>query len=546
MALTQDQAAAVLLARRQARRSLESFAQYVEIPGQPVSDEADAGFKPVETKLALHHRVICRAIQRALDRPYGRLLVMAPPGSAKSSYVSVAAPAWIMGAKPGVRVIGVGHKLDLAAKASRRAREIARSDRYRKIFGTELPNDQRAVDEWALTNGSTFMAAGIISGITGNRAEVMLCDDLIPTREAAESDTMRDKIWGEWRDGARTRLVPGGTAIHVQTRWHEDDVAGRLLPVGWKGESGVFKGTDGLDWEVLCLPARVEPGVMEDTDPLGRRAGEYLWPEWFKHEDWVQVDPALGAPVPNTATGRRSWSSMFQQQPKPDDGILFRRPDLMRYPVGTQPAGLRMYGASDWAVTDAALSEDPDYTEHGVGGVDTEGNLWLTDWWYKQGATDVTIAAWLEMVRRWKPVAWFGERGVIESAIGPTLDRALRDASPRLSVDRVLLPTAGAGNKVARIAGIKIRVELRKVYIPECAWGDRLVEQLLGFPGLKHDDAPDVMGLFGRGLADMWNGVTVRPVEREAPLPGPLTYEWWERVSAQERAEAAERAAYLD
>ena len=199
--LTENQAAQTLLARRAARRSLESFAEYIEIPGQPVSEEGDV-FGPSTNSLALHHRVICRAVQRTLERPYGRLLVMAPPGSAKSSYVSVAAPAWIMGAKPGTRVIGVGHKLDLATKASRRAREVARSGRYRAIFDTTLPADQRAADEWALTNGSTFMAAGIVSGITGNRAEVIFCDDLIPTREAAESDTQREKIWQEWKDSA--------------------------------------------------------------------------------------------------------------------------------------------------------------------------------------------------------------------------------------------------------------------------------------------------------------------------------------------------------
>lgn len=543
--LTAEQAAQTLLARRRARRSLEAYAEYVEIPGRPV-DESGETFAPVETSLAAHHRLMCQAAQRTMERRFGRLLVMAPPGSAKSSYISVTAPTWGMGKWPGMRIILGSHNSTIAAKQSKRARQIARSERYHAIWGTTLPTDQRAADEWALDNGSQFMSGGILSGIAGNRAEGVIADDLLAGREAAESQPVRDKVWEAWKDDLRSRLVPGGWAIHVQTRWHEADVAGRILPSTWQGESGLFKGTDGLMWEVLCLPARVEPGVMEDTDPLGRKAGEYLWADWFTPEHWVQFDPVLGAPETNTPTGRRAWSSLYQQQPKPDDGILFRREDFQRYELGEHPQTLRVYGASDYAVTDAALSESPDYTEHGVGGVDDDGNLWLLDWWYKQGATDVTIAQFVEMVRRHRPLKWFGERGVIESAIGPTVERALRDAGSGVNVERVLLPTAGAGNKVAKIAGIKIRVELRKVWVPRCAWGDRLVEQLLGFPSLAHDDCPDVMGLFGRGLAQMWNADTLRPVQREPVLPGPLTYQWWERVGQAEAAEKAQREAYFD
>jgi predicted phage terminase large subunit-like protein len=509
---------------------LESFAEYIEIPGTPVGEMEENAGPAVNGALALHHRIICQATQRTIERDYGRLMILAPAGSAKSSYAAVAAPAWIMGKKPGSKIILASHGSTIATKQSKRSRQLVRSERYRTLFETQLPADQRAADEWALTNGSSFMAGGILSGLTGNRADVVIADDLLKGRDEAESETIREKTWEAFRDDLRSRLVPGGSMIVINTRWHQSDVSGMILPSGWEGQSGTFTGSDGLQWEVVCLPSKIETQLQEDTDPCGRKRGEYLWPEWFKHEHWVQNDPALGAQDTNTPTGRRAWYSMHQQQPHPDDGILFRKEDFRWYERGEEPRSLRKYGASDWALTDELLKPDPDYTEHGVCGIDDgkarpdgRPRLYILDWIHMRKEVTDTVPAFVRMVDKHRPLKWFWEAGNIDKAIGPSADRDMRDyrrveGGPRTPVwvDRELLPIAGVGNKVQKATGFKMMVERHQVWLPMGeAWAERLVNQLCGFPGLLHDDGVDVCSHWGRAIDQMFNAATLPPAPED-------------------------------
>src|SRR5262249_25013857 len=147
---------------------------------------------------------------------------------------------------------------ELARKHGRRARQIVRSERYKKIFGTTLSREQSAADAWALSNGSEYMATGIAAGVTGNRANGIIIDDPIKGREEADSEHIRAKIRAGYEDDLKTRLIPGGWVILIQTRWHEDDLAGSILPEGWAGESGAIRCRDGATWEVICLPAKCD------------------------------------------------------------------------------------------------------------------------------------------------------------------------------------------------------------------------------------------------------------------------------------------------
>ena len=199
---------------------------------------------------------------------------------------SIVAPTWAMGKKPGTRVIIAGHNSDIATTQSKKARQICKSQRYATLFDTSIPADQRAADEWALTNGSTMIAGGILSGIAGHRVDGIVFDDPHPSREAAESETQRKKVWEEWRDNLRNRVTPGGWVVGMLTRWHEQDWAGMILPAGWKGESGMFRGTDGLDWEVLCLKAKIE---TEEEMPRGLKL--YAAGDWATTDDLLKPDP---------------------------------------------------------------------------------------------------------------------------------------------------------------------------------------------------------------------------------------------------------------
>lgn len=530
------------LTRRQlAATNLERFAEYIDVPGRATTEEQEAGdwlFDPVESPLAWHHRVMLRATERTIRRKNGRLLMMAPPGAAKSSYTSVVTPTWFMGWKPKGRVILASYAAGIAVKQSKRGRAICRSTKYANVFDTTLRTDSKAADEWALANGSELMAGGLLGGLTGNRADLGIVDDPVAGREEAESETMREKTWEAYWDDMRTRLLPGAPMIVMLTRWHEQDLGGMLLDAKWNGESGMIRGTDGYEWEVLRIPARCD----RDDDPLGRKIGEYLWPEWFGHEHWIPVDPTLGARAANTPSGKRSWASMYQQLPKPDDGVLFDRAKANWYEPGDEPTTLHTFGSSDWAVTKKVLENDPDYTEHGAWGADASGDVWLLGGWSGREATDVSTAAFLGLVRQWRPAYWFGEAGVIENAIGPAVERAMREAGHTSWVEREKLPTIG--DKVARVQAFKRLWEEGRVHVPNTPYGRRFVEQLVGFPGVRFDDMVDMAGLAGRGYEIVYD--PFRPA-KEKPKAEPRfgTYDWHDAELNRMRAEEAAKQRYF-
>jgi len=543
-------AAQLLQRRRAARASLEDYAGYIEIPDRPVSEDVDEdSFEVYDGPMALHHRVICRAIQRCVHKRHGRLMIMAPPGAAKSTFTSVVAPTWIMGAIPRSKLILASYASELAERQSRKARQIARSQRFNTLFDTAIPTDNRAADEWGLTNGSTFMCGGILSGLTGNRATVAIADDLIKGRNEAESETLRKRTWEAYRDDLRSRLVSGGSLILMNTRWHMEDVSGMILPREWNGESGTFMGSDGLEWEVISLPAKVETSLQEATDPLGRKVGDYLWPENWDRGHWVQSDPALGARDTNTPTGRRAWYSMYQQVPHPDDGILFRREDFRWYERGEAPSRLRHYMAADWALSDQLLSTDPDWTRVVVAGLDDGKNedllprLYLLDAYSARKGEEITVPAVVRLMKKWrrKLRKYIGEHGNIEKLIAGLIRRECKDQKVP-EVPRLILPTAGAGNKVAKAGAFRKLVEEGRVYLPIGeAWAEEFVAECCAFPGGAHDDFVDVGSLFGRAMGEMLNAPGAATAEeREKPLT-PLTYEWWERQAKYENIERAER-----
>lgn len=296
--------------RRIGRSSLVGYANAIEIPGKPASDDEDAWlFKPIETSLATHHKLLLDALDRTMAQKHGRLMVFMPPGSAKSTYCSVVAPTKYMGSRPHSRIILASYGSDLARRHGRRARQVVKSPLFTTMFHCGISPSTSAADDWALTNGSEYLAGGILSGITGNRAHGIIIDDPVKGREQADSETIRAKTWDAYNDDLLTRLIPGGWLVLVQTRWHEDDLAGRLLPKEYAGQSGMIMCKDGKEWEVINLPAECE----RTDDPLGRRVGEMLWPEWFDEGHWQ-----------NFRTNSRTWAALFQQRPRPDEGGIWK------------------------------------------------------------------------------------------------------------------------------------------------------------------------------------------------------------------------------
>jgi predicted phage terminase large subunit-like protein len=189
------------------------------------------------------------------------------------------------------------------------------------------------------------------------------------------------------------------------------------------------------------------------------------------------------------------------------------------------PLSLRMYGASDYATMEGAHGKrEPDFTEHGVVGVDRVGDLWFTDWWYGQVETDAGIAQFIRLLRLWKPVIrWANEGGIIDKAIGPAIRSAMQHANTFVAVEQL----TSIDDKSIKLQAFHARATARTVHFPlRRKWTEHVVDQLCRFPGGKHDDACDVCGLIGR-LVDKMTDASV-PLAQAKPLLVPFTAAWIE------------------
>src|SRR4029077_16179306 len=156
----------------------------------------------------------------------------------------------------------------------KRCRNIVGSEHYRSIFGFGLASDSAAKDEWEVEPGGEFTATSVDGAVTGRRGDLILVDDPIKGRKEADSPLVRETAWQWWVTDLRPRLKPGGAIVLIMTRWHEDDIAGRIMPADYDGRSGRIVARDGEVWTVISIRAEAERG-----DPLERQPGEFLWPE---------------------------------------------------------------------------------------------------------------------------------------------------------------------------------------------------------------------------------------------------------------------------
>lgn len=493
------------LKRERAKKELLTFASVIDIPDveRDEQDEEREQFLPIDRNFGKHHRLWIDCLQQVADGKIKRLMGFMPPGSAKSTYTSIVYPAWYLGRFKKKFIILASYGGDLPKKFGRKARSIVSQPIYKRIFGCELSKEMAAADEWVLTNGSEWRSAGILAGVTGHRADGIIWDDLVKNREDADSKITRDKTYNEYRSSLRSRLKPNGWEIGISTRWHEDDVAGRNLPIDYNGESGWMTGQDGREWYVVCLPAICE----RDDDPLGRKVGDRIWPEWFgeHHFDEFKFDA-------------RNWSALYQQRPSPETGDYFQADWILEYGGSSRTKlppreTLHVYGASDYATTD----EGGNYTVHVVVGVDPHDNVYILDLWRQRTSSDKWVEAFCDLVHRWKPIGWAEENGQIKSGVGPFLTKRL--AERKLWIARKQFPVRG--DKQIRAQSIRGRMAMGKVFFPYYQpWFAEFQRELLNFPAGKTDDMVDALGLVGQVLDVMIRGNSVDP---EAARPKVLS-----------------------
>jgi hypothetical protein len=500
--LTLQAAAQELLIRRKARENILHYVNAIDVPGRPVGDEEETDvFAPVETTIADHHRLLLDKLEEVSSKPHGRMMVFMPPGSAKSTYASVVFPSRYLGAKAGRKVILASYGDDLARKMGRRTRSIIKQNRYQRIFGCGLTAESAAAHEFSLTNGSEYMSCGILGGITGNRANGIIIDDPVKGREQADSPTIRDKTWEAYEADLKTRLIPGGWIVLIQTRWHEDDLAGRILPENWQGESGPILCRDGNVWEVVCLQAKCEV----QNDPLGRKIGEYLWPEWFDEKHWAQFQSNV-----------RTWASLYQQLPRPLEGSLFKLENML---VDGQPVQWPKHCDYVFCTIDSALKAGDKNDGTAVAFFARNRHvgqpLILLDWAITQIESDLladwfpTIMSRLEELSK-ACGARMGSAGafVEEKGSGITLlQRAGRSGWPATAIDSKLTSMS----KDARGTGVSDFVYHGKVKISEPAYNktveykgrtqNHFLTQVFGYRLGVRDQADDLFDVFVYGAS---------------------------------------------
>ncbi len=379
-------------------------------------------------------------------------MIFEPPRHGKSEQNTVRYPVWRLEHEPTMRVIIGAYNQTLANKFSRKARRVA-------VDRIPLSLDRAAVEEWETAQGGGLRAVGVGGGITGQGGNLILIDDPVKSREEAESLAYRDRVWDWYRDDLYTRLEPGGAIILTMTRWHEDDLAGRLM---MEAQSG------GEQWEVLNLPA-----LAEENDPLGREPNQALCPERFDTPDLEAIKTVLGV---------RSFTALYQGRPQPAEGSMFKRQwfDIVPY----APEGLRWVRYWDLA---ASTKTTADYTASAEVALSTEGDLFIRNMvrgrWEWPDAKKVMVQTMLagNGTQHGIEEAMHGLAAVQEFQRDPSLSRVVLRG---IKVDK---------DKISRALPWAARAEARKVKIVQGTWVASFMDEICSFPQGTHDDQVDTI-----------------------------------------------------
>lgn len=422
--------------------------------------------------------LIDQALVEAAATPDARLIVTMAPQEGKSVRAAGDFPLWMLTRNPDLRIIVASYGQGLA---NRNGRGIRNRITANPELGLRIAPDNGAVGEWTIDGheGGVY-SVGIGGGITGRACDLMVIDDPIKSRAEADSEIYRDRVWDWWTDEASARLAPGAPVVLILTRWHHDDLAGRLIAQG--------------GWTVLNIPAQADHDPSKgESDILGREPGEYMVSARGRtREQWE---------LRKRTAGTRTWASLYQGRPTPDTGNLFPSDGWARY---DRPLWLvRDDGAR--IVPDAMRDPDVEIIQSwDLAFKDTEssdyvvGQVWmrrgtqafLLDQIRRRMGFTESCQAMLDMTARWPQAI---AKLVEDKANGPAVMNALRAKVGGL------IPVEPEGSKYARAVAITPLVEAHDVVLPDpvavegTAWVTDLTEEARDFPGASHDDTVDAM-----------------------------------------------------
>lgn len=495
MSISLKDAAEILLERKRVLTSLNAWAKAND-------------FEP-----AAHHRLINEKLEAVERGEIKKLMLFLPPGSAKSTYASVLFPPWFLARKPNRCILACSYSYTLVESFGKRCRNVV--DNHQKELNFRLKSDSRASGEWETTNGGRYFCAGVGAGIAGHRADLGVIDDPVGSREDADSDVYREKVWQWYLADFKPRLKPHASQVLIMTRWHEDDLAGRLLDP---------KNNEHNGWHVVSLPF-----YAKENDALGRQVGERLWSNWFTDEMFSH--------------DARTANALYQCSPTAESGNFFDKETLLPYSLGELPKAseLSIYVGSDHALT---KKEDGDKTVHIPAGVDSEGTLWiLPDVFWSQVNGKEAVDAMFSLIQRRSPIFWWAGKDHIETAIGPFLTARMHEESTYACL--ISLPH-GNKDKRTRAQSIKGMMSMGKVRFPKFApWWPAAEAELLSFDSGTHDDFVDALSMLGQGLSQMRRGQRLTPTKPEMSLSFRPTFRWLNETCARsEFAKKLELAKY--
>jgi predicted phage terminase large subunit-like protein len=450
------------------------------------------------------HKIVAEKLEefseKVARKESPRLMIFMPFRSGKSELTSRRYPSWHLGKYPQHEFIAASHTVNLSMGFSRRNRALLRDNDYQLIFDTRLDPDSQSAEEWMTTEGGGYLAAGVGSGIAGRGAHVLMIDDPVRSMEDADSATVRDDVWDWYTADAYSRLAPGGGIVLIMTRWHEDDLAGRLL---------AEMKTGGEQWEILNFQA------IAEEDEEFRKKGEALHPARYDEAAWARIRKVIG---------ERKFAALCQQHPTPETGHFFTR-DMFRYydPDMLDTSRLVGYQAWDMAVTQNTWS---DYTVGITAGMDEFEDLYILDRVRDKLDSYDAVQAICDTFIKWRSILDLVgvEEGQIKKSIEPFLNRVL-DEKKLYDLHIMPLPP-GRADKAARAQTIRGMMRQGKVWLPhpdKAPWVLELVDEMLRFQaGGSHDDQVDAMAWLGQMVNNMV-GFKEKPVKHKASWKDNLT-----------------------
>jgi predicted phage terminase large subunit-like protein len=397
---------------------------------------------------------VIRALEAVEDGRTPRLMLLLPPGSAKSTYASKLFPAWWMARHPAGSVIAASHTASLAVDFGRAVRGLLAAHGPRlNVF---LRRDARAAGAFQTESGGSYFAIGVQGAVTGRRADLAVIDDPVASFEDAAGPARREHLWNWYRSELVTRMKPGGRIVLAMTRWHPDDIAGRLIEQG--------------GWHIVRLPALAELG-----DPLDRAPGDALWPDWESREAIL---------AKQTALGERQFAAMFQQAPMPEGGTMFDVSKILA--VDCVRPGVSARGWDFAAGTDT--QRDPDWTA-GVKLTRCEGGEFVVDDVQRARVAPGELRAFVHHV---------AQQDGTDVTIGLPQDPGQAGSYQITALTQILagyrvVASAERGPKDIRADKYSSQINNGNFRLCRAPWNRAFLEELAAFPHGRKDDQVDAL-----------------------------------------------------